>query len=309
MSVDTDPLNPPDPVLSLDDLGSRRFPGTALAVLGHPVQHSLSPAMHNAALAAMTRDHGEFASWRYHRFDVPPEDLARALDLLHVRGFQGLNLTVPHKVIAFDCVAEVDPAARPIGAVNTLLRLEHGWRGYNTDGHGLASGVRDELGAGLGGAHVILLGAGGAARAASVECLRRRCASLWIANRTPARLDTLLAVLRPLADSMPVYGFDPQSPPAGLPAGALVINATSSGLRPDDPPPVDLTRLPRPAGVYDMVYNPPETPLLRQASALGIPRANGLSMLVHQGARSLEIWTGATVPVAAMMSAARAAMV
>jgi shikimate dehydrogenase len=116
-------------------------------------------------------------------------------------------------------------------------------------------------------------------------------------------------VLRPLADSIPVYGFDPQSPPAGLPAGALVINATSSGLRPDDPPPIDLTRLPRPAGVYDMIYNPPETPLLRQASALGIPRANGLSMLVHQGARSLEIWTGAMAPVAAMMSVARAAMV
>jgi len=308
VSVDTDPLNPPDPVFSLDDLDSRGFPGTALAVLGHPIRHSLSPAMHNAALAAMTRDHGEFASWRYYRFDVPPDDLPRALDLFRLRGFQGLNLTVPHKVIAFDCVAEVDPAARPIGAVNTLLRLEHGWRGYNTDGHGLALGLREDLGVDLKDAHVILLGAGGAARAAAVECLQRRCASLWIANRTPARLDALLAMLRPLSNHVPVCGFDSKTPPAGLPVGALVINATAAGLCADDPLPIDLTRLPRPAGVYDMVYNPPETPLLRQASALGIPRANGLSMLVHQGARSLEIWTGATVPVAAMMSAARAAL-
>ena len=297
-----------DPIHTAADLEHWSSRGTSLAVLGHPIRHSLSPAMHNAALAGMTRDHGEFASWRYYRFDVLPEDLPRALDLLHVRGFQGLNLTVPHKVVAFDCIAEVDPAAQPIGAVNTLLRLPHGWRGYNTDGPGMTSGIRDDLGAELTDAHVILLGAGGAARAAAVECLRRRCASLWIANRTPARLDALLAVLQPLADRIPVCGFDPQSPPAGLPGGAWVINATAAGLRPDDPPPIDLTRLPRAAGVYDLIYNPPETQLLRQASELGVPRANGLSMLVHQGARSLEIWTGARVPVAAMMSAARAAL-
>jgi len=306
--VDTGPLNPPDPVLSLDDLDSRSFPGTPLAVLGHPIRHSISPAMQNAALAAMTRDQERFRTWRYERFDVPPDDLPRALDRLHLLGFHGLNLTVPHKVIAFGCIAEIDAAARPIGAVNTLLRLERGWRGYNTDGHGLAGGVREDLGAALAGAHVILLGAGGAARAAAVECLRQRCASLWIANRTPARLDTLLSLLRPLADHVPVRGFAPQSPPAGLPAGALVINATAAGLRRDDPPPVDLTRLPRPAAVYDMIYNPSETPLLRQAALLGIPCANGLSMLVHQGARSLEIWTGASVPVAVMMSAARVAL-
>ena len=269
MNVDTDPLHLSHPVLSLADLDFRDFPGTPLAVLGHPIGHSLSPAMHNAALAAMARDHGEFASWRYYRFDVPPDDLPGALELFHHRGFKGLNLTVPHKVIAFDCVAEMDPAARPIGAVNTLLRLEHGWKGFNTDGHGLARGIQDELGAALTDAPVILLGAGGAARAAAVECLRSRCSSLWIANRTPARLAELLAVLRPLAGRVPLCGFDPQSPPPGLPAGSLVINATSSGLRPDDPPPIDLTRLPRPAGVYDMIYNPPATSLLRQASALG----------------------------------------
>jgi shikimate dehydrogenase len=168
--------------------------------------------------------------------------------------------------------------------------------------------LREGLGASLQGAHVILLGAGGAARAAAVECLQRHCASLWIANRTAARLDALLAVLRPVAGDVPVRGFDPQSPPPDFPTGALVINATSAGLRAGDPPPVDLTRLPLPAGVYDMIYNPPATPLLRQAAALGVPHANGLSMLVHQGARALELWTGAPVPAPVMMRAAREAL-
>jgi shikimate dehydrogenase len=301
-------LNPTDPVYTLADLARWAFRGTALAVLGHPIEHSLSPAMHNAALAVMARDQERFASWRYYRFDVPPAELPEALALFHQHGFHGLNLTVPHKVIAFDHIAEVDPAARPIGAVNTLLRLEHGWRGYNTDGHGLAQGLCEGLGATLQGAHVILLGAGGAGRAAAVECLQRQCASLWIANRTAARLDALLAVLRPVAGNVPVQGFDPLSPPDGLPTGALVINATSAGLRVGDPLPVDLTRLPRPAGVCDMIYNPPATPLLRQAAALGVPHANGLSMLVHQGARALEIWTGARVPAPAMMRAAQAGL-
>jgi len=301
-------LSPIDSVHTLADLERWSYPGTALAVLGHPIQHSLSPAMHNAALAAMARDQGRFAAWRYFRFDVPPADLPAALDLFHRRGFYGLNLTVPHKVIAFDQVAAVDPPARPVGAVNTLLRLEHGWRGYNTDGHGLVQGLREGLGASLPNAHVILLGAGGAARAAAVECLQKHCASLWIANRTAARRDALLALLRPVAGGVPLHGFDPPSPPAGLPDGALVINATAAGLQPEDPLPLDLARLPRPAGVFDMIYNPPATPLLRQAARLGVPHANGLSMLVHQGARALEIWSGAPVPVAVMMSAAQAGL-
>jgi len=299
---------PTDLVYTLDDLERRSFGDPALAVLGHPVEHSISPAMHNAALAEMALTDTRFSTGRYFKFDVPPDRLPRALDRFHARGFLGVNLTVPHKVIAFNCVAEVDAAARPIGAVNTLIRLAQGWRGYNTDGHGLATAVREELGATLAGAPVVLLGAGGAARAAAVECLQRRCSSLWIANRTPARLEALLPVLRPLAATVPLRGFDPLLPPKDFPAGALVINATSLGLRPDDPPPIDLTRLPRPAGVYDMIYTPAKTALLREAAALGLPHADGLSMLVHQGARSLEIWSGARVPVAVMQRAARQAL-
>ena len=304
-------------VLTLRDLEAWSFPGTALAVLGHPIKHSISPPMHNAALAAAG---ARFASWKYFRFEIHPDDLPRALDLLHAKKFHGINLTVPHKIIAFDRAAEIDPAARLVGAVNTLRWTAAGWHGFNTDGYGLASAVRETLGRELAGAHVILLGAGGAARGAAVECLQRGCASLSIANRTRENLDRLLATLAPLnraeasakagAGKIPLRGFDPFVPPTDLPASPLIINATSAGLRATDPAPIDLATLPRPAAVFDMIYNPPQTPLLHAAAALGVPHANGLAMLVHQGAKSLEIWSGlaaaSTAPT--MIAAARAAL-
>ena len=294
-----------DPVFTLRDLETWSHPGTSLAVLGHPIKHSVSPPMHNAALAALGR-----TDWCYHRFDVHPDHLPGALELLHVKNFHGVNLTVPHKIIAFVRVAEIDPAARPVGAVNTLRWTPRGWLGFNTDGYGLAAAVRETLGRDLAGTHAILLGAGGAARGAAVECLGRGCASLWIANRTPENLKGLLTQLAPLAGSIPLRGFSPVAPPADLPSGALVINATSAGLRPDDPAPIDLTALPNVAAVFDMIYNPPRTPLLRQADFLGLPHANGLAMLVHQGAKSLEIWSGAPASSTAptMLAAARAAL-
>jgi shikimate dehydrogenase len=319
----TSPMPSSENVLTLDDLSTWSRSGHSLAVIGHPIKHSISPAMHNAALAELVKSDPRFADWKYVRFDIPPEQLADALRLFHAKGFHGLNLTVPHKVIAYnelnltmsatqpDSLAAthiVERAAQPIGAVNTLLRTTSGWHGHNTDGYGLATAVKESLGRDLSDSHVILLGAGGAARGAAVECLQHACASLWIANRTKLNLDALLIDLAPLAGKIPLHGFDPQEPPTGLPADALVINATSAGMKPDDALPIDLAKLPRPSGVYDMIYNPPETRLLAQARALGLPAANGLSMLVHQGAKALEIWAGVSVPVEAMRTAAQAAL-
>lgn len=269
--------------------------------------------MHNAALAELARTDRRFADWKYFRFEIPPDDLPRALELLHAKKFRGVNLTVPHKIIAFDRVAEIDPAARPVGAVNTLRWTERGWHGFNTDGYGLATAVRETLGRDLAGTDVILLGAGGAARGAAVECLQRGCASLAIANRTPENLAALLAILKPLAAQLrhiPLSGFAPSALPPNLPVHALVINSTSAGLRPDDSPPVELRTLPQPAAVYEMIYNPLQTPLLHAAATLGIPHANGLAMLVHQGAKALEIWS--EIPAArtasTMAKAAREAL-
>jgi shikimate dehydrogenase len=282
-------------VLTLRDLEAWSYPGTALAVLGHPIGHSLSPAMHNAALAALARDDPAWGGWRYFRFDVPPAELPRALELLQARRFHGVNLTVPHKVIAFGRMAEIDAAARPAGAVNTLRASPAGWHGFNTDGYGLSAALRATLGLELANATVVLLGAGGAARGAAVECLQRGCAALWIVNRTAEHLAALLAVVRPLAGKIPVHGLVASSEHGALASvgpGAILVNATSAGLRPSDPSPLALAALPRPAGIYDMIYNPPRTALLREAESLGLPGANGLSMLVHQGAKALEIWTG-----------------
>ena len=294
--------------LSLPDLATWSFRGTALAVLGQPIEHSISPAMHNAALAALAVTDDRFASWRYFRFEIAPDELPEALPRFHAAGFHGLNLTVPHKILACDCIERIDTSARPAGAVNTLRRTPTGWEGFNTDGYGLAAAVAETLRHQLADRDIILLGAGGAARGAAVECLQRGCRSLAIGNRTAARTDALCAALQPLAPGIPVRGFDPATPPRDLPRDALVINATSAGLKPEDAAPVDLRQLPVVAAVYDMIYNPPLTPLLAQAKALGVPQANGLSMLVYQGARALELWTGAEAPVEVMLQAARSAL-
>ncbi len=299
-----------DSFFTLADLRAWSRTGTWLAVVGHPIKHSLSPTMHNAALAQLAASDPRLADWRYTRFDIDPVDLPEALTLFREKRFRGLNLTVPHKVIAFDRVADIDPAAQPIGAINTLLLTDAGWRGFNTDSYGVASALHADLAVTLPGAHVVLLGAGGAARGAAVEFLRQGVASLWIANRTRANLDTLLADLRPLVGVSALHGFSPTEIPADVPTGAVVVNATSAGLRADDPAPIDLSLLLRPRAVFDMIYNPPHTPLLRQAEALGLPRAHGLSMLAYQGARALEIWCG--IPAArtapTMLVAARAVL-
>ena len=293
---------------SLADLADWSLGGTALAVVGHPIAHSLSPVIHNAALAALARTEPRFRDWRYHKFDIAPGDLPAALAAFHRLNFRGLNLTVPHKSLAVERLAKSDSFVRAAGAANTLTFFEDGWHGANTDGYGLTHSLQQELGAGLAGAPVILLGAGGAGRGAAVECLRARCAALWIGNRTAASLAVLLTELQPLAGATELHGFDLARPPAGLPAGAIVINATSLGLKTDDPAPLDLKQIPRPGWVMDMIYRPARTALLRQAAELGLPHTNGLAMLVHQGARSLEIWTGATVPVSVMQAAATAAL-
>jgi shikimate dehydrogenase len=293
---------------TLADLAAWAVPGTALAVVGHPIAHSLSPVIHNAALAELARTEPRFRDWRYHKFDIAPGDLPAALAAFHRLGFRGLNLTVPHKSLAVEHLAKSDPFVRVAGAANTLTSFEDGWHGANTDGYGLTNSLQQELGTTLAGAQVILLGAGGAGRGAAVECLRARCASLWIGNRTAASLAALVAELQPLAGATDLQGFDLANPPVELPAGAIVINATSLGLKPDDPAPFELRKISAPLCVMDMIYRPARTALLRQAAELGLKHANGLSMLVHQGARSLEIWTGATVPVAVMQAAATAAL-
>ena len=308
-------------VYTLKDLenwppSAAQFPadGTTLAVVGHPIAHSLSPVMHNAALAELAKTNPKFSQWRYFKFDIAPEELKSALDLFHKNRFRGLNLTVPHKALVIPYLELKDAFVQDAGAANTLRYTEKGWHGFNTDGIGLSGALREDLGVDLKNAHVILLGAGGAARGAAVECLNRQCASLWIGNRTPATLRALILSVKAstafsgLTRKTPLEEFDPAHPPSNLPTDSIVINATSLGLKANDGSPLDLGKIPRPAKVYEMIYRPAQTALLRQASELGIANANGLSMLVHQGAASLELWTGESPPVKTMNQAVRAAL-
>lgn len=295
-------------IYTLKDLKTVEFSGTPLAVVGHPIKHSLSPAMHNAALDRLREQDSRFLDWAYYRFDIAPEQLAEALALFHKRSFLGLNLTIPHKVQAMELIQGVSVDARRMGAVNTLVWDELGYDGFNTDGYGLLRGLDLDLGLSLKDASIMLLGSGGAARAAAVQCILAGCARLYIGNRTPTHLQDLIAVLGAMPGGERVQPFILPELPQGLPEQGLLINATSLGLQSDDPAPIDLAQLPTAWKVYDMIYNPPVTALLEQARTVDRANANGLSMLVHQGARSLEIWSHHTVDAQMMMAAARHAL-
>lgn len=286
------------------DLGQAKFEGTPLAVIGHPIRHSVSPAMHNAAIAKMRKENSRFNDWAYYRFDIAPEDFAEAIPLFYQHNFLGLNLTIPHKVQAMDLIYGVSPDAERMGAVNTLVWGEHGYDGFNTDGYGLKNALKADLGVSLKDTTVILLGSGGAARAGAVQCMLDGCAKLYIGNRSVERLKDVMGVVKHMPHGERVEAFALAEPPTDLPERGVLINATSLGLKAGDPAPFDVSRLPKGWAVYDMIYNPDTTRMLQEARARGLPAANGLSMLVHQGARSLEIWSHAEVDAHAMMRAA-----
>jgi shikimate dehydrogenase len=191
----------------LEDLGNLEFPGTPLAVIGHPIKHSVSPAMHNAAIAKLRPSNSRFNDWAYYRFDIAPEDLAEAVPLFYKHNFLGLNLTIPHKVQAMDLIHGVSPDGERMGAVNTLVWGEHGYHGFNTDGYGLKNGLEADLGVKLLGSTVILLGSGGAARAAAVQCILDGCKKLYVGNRRVERLEQLMVVLHAMPGGDRVEAF------------------------------------------------------------------------------------------------------
>jgi shikimate dehydrogenase len=284
------------------------------AVLGHPIRHSASPAMQNAGLRALG------LNWRYLAFDVDPEHLRPAIEGAKRMGFIGLNLTVPHKLPALEMVDVLDDQARKLGAVNTIVfetRDRSGrWapvsgldspperevrsRGLNTDADAMVQALKEEFAwESLRGASVLLLGAGGAARAAALRLGWEGLAALYLVNRTQARAAELAAEMaKSCPDTRTILGY----PSASV---DLVIQATSLGLKAEDPLPIDAQWLQtrRPRFVYDMIYRPMETGLLRAARSAGCRAANGAGMLLHQGTRALELWTGRPAPVNVMRAA------
>jgi shikimate dehydrogenase len=268
--------------------------------------------MQNAGLAALG------LNWRYLAFEVDPDNLRTAIQGAQAMNFVGLNLTVPHKLLAVEMVDVLDESAKGWGAVNTIRfegRDEHGaWQplrgfaevpretrshGFNTDAEAMARALCEDLGLELSGAKVLLLGAGGAGRTAALKLASEHVAALCLVNRTRSKAEAVANEIRErhLGVNLTI----------GYPAGPvdLVLNATSLGLKPNDPSPLDGKQFAfRKAGaVYDMIYRPAETALLKAAKAAGCRTANGLGMLLYQGAKALELWSGQPAPLDIMRQA------
>jgi shikimate dehydrogenase len=260
-----------------------------VGVIGDPVEHSRSPAMHNAAFAALALD------WVYVPFPARRGEGGDAVRAMHALGLAGLNVTMPHKADAAAACDDLEPAAADLGAVNTVVVGGDGELvGHSTDGEGFMRALDDEH-VNVSGRRCVVVGAGGVARAIA-QALGRGGADVTVAARREdaARRAAALApggAALTLGD-VPVESFD------------LVVNATPLGMS-GEPPPIDSTRLHAGQFVYDTVY-PAETPLLAEARARGARAAGGLGMLVHQGALSFELWTGLAPPLDPMRSAASA---
>jgi len=271
-----------------------------VALIGWPVEHSLSPAMHNAAFKALGLD------WRYELFPVPPGQLGAAVADLRAGEYGGANVTVPHKSAVMAYLEDIDDAARAIGAVNTIVVRGTRLAGYNTDGPGFLRALR-EAGLEPSGRRALVLGAGGAARAVVYALAQAGCA-VAIYNRTVARAAELARNLKSLGLGGAVSAVPGEAALRALDLAPfdLLVNATPAGMWPncDDSPWPDGLVLPSHWSVFDLVYNPLETRLLREARQAGARAIDGLGMLVWQGALAFELWTGQAPPVGLMRAAA-----
>ena len=299
-----------DAPLLIDDVVPLTEGQVGLAVVGSPIKHSISPQLHNAAIGELASRNPSFSNWVYHKVEVDAKNLGSALPHLAKCGYRGLNLTIPHKVEIFSIIDSIDTNAQNFGAVNTLWNNGSEWQGYNSDGYGLERALIGELNISMSSANILILGAGGAARAAAAQALSRGCESIWIGNRSSTRLHQMIMALADSFNVDCIVPFEITDIPSSIfeQESLVIINATSLGLNDGDLSPIILEGFPSSTKVYDMIYNPPETLLLKQARSMGMQSENGLSMLVYQAVRSLEIWTKEKVSAEAMFSAARATL-
>ena len=273
-----------------------------LGIFGWPVAHSKSPQMHESAARALG------IALRYERFEVAPGGLAEAIRAEHAAGIDGYNLTVPHKVAILSLIDEVTPTALAIGAVNTVVRHDGRYLGDNTDALGLVRSL-EEAGVELGAARVVVLGAGGAARAAVVGLAQAGASEIRVLSRKPEQSE---ALCRSLADAVGCGLEAALLGEAGrhFQGASLLVQATSATLKSNpgaqafaDSLPIEA--LPEGAAVVDMVYEPLRTTLLARAEERGLQVVDGLGMLLHQGAVAFEMWTGMKPPLDVMRSALR----
>lgn len=274
-------------------------PPLKLAVIGDPIAHSKSPQMHNAALAALD------VPARYTRLHIRPEELDEALQLLPKAGFIGINCTIPHKVEVMKRLTNLDESARLAGGVNTVVVEPNGQlKGYSTDGIGFARAVTEAFSAKLCSFRVLVIGAGGGAgRAIAMQCAIEGCPQIMLLNRT---LDKLTSLVSEIGSHFPEVkvtagSLDLLAKKAG--EADLIVNCSSLGMKPDDSSPLPPNLILSRHFIYDTIYVGEATPLQHASSAAGARSANGLGMLLHQGAKSFEHWFRQEPPLDLMRSA------
>ena len=272
-------------------------------VVGYPVRHSLSPAMQNAAFEACGIDA------EYGPYEIKPEDLAGFLADAPKK-FSGLNVTVPHKILAKNFVerhGSLDEGAARIGAVNTILLMNGGFQGFNTDGSGFCRSLSEDLRFNVSGKNVLLLGAGGAGRAIAMS-LGKEPKHIYVADVAPNRYEDLKEHFGRFFDNRLMSPAGLHALPEIMEGVDLVINATPLGMKDGDPLPIDIALLRPGLYVYDLVYNVPETRLVGEARRVNASAATGIGMLLYQGAIAFEIWTGHAAPVDIMRLALEKAL-
>ncbi|RLT39145.1 MAG: shikimate dehydrogenase [Chloroflexi bacterium] len=282
-----------------------RTPSRTVVLLGHPVSHSISPRFQQAALDALGID------VRYKAWDTPPEQLASTIERLRSGDLLGANVTVPHKVAAMRYIDRPDAMVERVGALNTIINRDGLLHATNTDVAGVTNALR-EAGVEARGADVVLIGAGGAARAVIVAMRSAGAARLTIVNRTAANAHALVEVGGPDLD-MRYAPLDVEDATfrRAIREARIVIQGTSMGMlhgpaEGETPVPADLFSPGQVA--FDLVYVPEETPFLRAAAAGGATTVGGLMMLIHQGAEAFRLWLGVDPPIEVMVKAARAAL-
>ncbi len=275
-----------------------------VGIIGDPIAHSLSPAMHNAAFAALGLD------WVYVPVRVRSRDLEAALRGVRAMGWAGLNVTLPHKERVVRSLDRLTREARLTGAVNTIVRGPGGLTGHTTDGRGFLAALARERGFRPRGARVVILGAGGSARAIAVALLGAGAGEIAILNRRPRRA---AALARHLASGFPRARIEsgpltPERAGEAFAGAGLLVNATVVGMGRTAHRGLPLARLPRRSIVSDIVYRPARTPLLAQAARHGLRTQGGLGMLLYQGAEAFSLWTGRPAPIGVMRRALRRAL-
>ncbi|MDI6731370.1 MAG: shikimate dehydrogenase [Candidatus Margulisbacteria bacterium] len=272
-----------------------------LGIIGYPLGHTLSPAMHNAAFKALGLD------FEYLSFEVAPPNLSAAINDLRARQIVGFNITVPHKETIIPLLDDVTKLAKIIGAVNTATLQDGQLIGYNTDGEGFIASLKEDAKESPAEKRVVVLGAGGASRAVCVMLAENKAKNIAIADIDGKKAEALANYVGSLFKT--TVSFVPPNSPVlqtMLNAADILINTTPIGLHPNEErsPLENNIKLHPGLLVYDLVYNPSETKLLKDAKAAGCRTCSGLGMLVRQGALAFTIWTGKEAPIAVMRQAA-----